>query len=149
MALGNASETALAALLFQNTAMANIGNTGGLQPSSVAGNFYIALHTANPGGAGNQSTSEAAYTGYARVAVARSSGGWTIVGNQPAVISNTAAVTFPACIGGSETETYFSIGTAASGAGQILAFGSLTASLAVSSGVTPAFAIGALQSDLS
>lgn len=149
MALGNTSETALAALLFQNTAMANVGNTGGLQPSGAAGSYYIALHTANPGPTGNQSTSEAAYTSYARVAVARSSGGWTVSGNQPAVVSNTAAVNFPACTGGGETETYFSIGTASSGAGQILVSGSLTASLAVSNGITPSFAIGALTASLS
>lgn len=149
MALGNTSETALAELLFQNSAMANVGNSGGLQPSSAAGDFYVSLHTANPGATGNQSTSEAAYTGYARVAVVRSSSGWTVSGNQPATVSNTAAVTFPAATGGNETETYFAIGTASSGSGQILCWGSLNASLAVSNGITPSFAIGALSATLS
>lgn len=149
MALGNTSETALAELIFQNVAMANVGNAGGLQPSSAAGSLYVSLHTANPGATGNQSTSEAAYTGYARVAVARSSGGWTVSGNQPAVVSNAAAVNFPACTAGTETETYFAIGTAASGAGQILCWGSLTSSLAVSNGITPSFAIGALTASIS
>lgn len=148
MALGNTSETALADLLFQNTAMANVGNTAGIQPSGVAGNYYVALHTANPGATGTQSTSEAAYTGYARVAVARTSGGWTVAGNQPVVVSNTAAITFPACTAGSETETYFSIGTAASGTGQILVWGALTASLTVSNGITPSFAIGQLTASI-
>ena len=40
--------------------------------------MYLALHTADPGELGNsQSTSEIAYTGYARVAIARSSSGFT------------------------------------------------------------------------
>lgn len=149
MSLGNASETALAELIFQNIAMANIGNAGGLQPSSAAGSLYIALHTANPGATGNQSTSEAAYGSYARVAVARSSSGWVVTGNQPAIVSNAALVSFPQCSGGSETETYFSIGTASTGSGQILAWGSLDASLIMSSGVTPSFAIGALSASVS
>ena len=142
MALGATFETALLNLIFQNTAAANIGNAGGLQPSSAAGSFYIALHTANPTASGNQTSSEAAYTGYARVAVNRTSGGWTVSG---ANYSNAAAVTFPACTGGSETETYFSIGTASSGTGEIVLFGALTSSLAVSNGITPSFATGQLS----
>lgn len=144
-ALGNTSQTALVTLLFQNTAMANVGNVGGLQPSSAAGSFYISLHTANPGTTGTQTTSEAAYTSYARVAIARSSGGWTVTGNQPCIAENAAACTFPAATGGSETETYFGIGTASSGTGQLLISAALSSSLAVSSGITPSFAINALQ----
>ena len=144
-ALANTSQTALVTLLFQNTAMANIGNSGGLQPSGAAGSFFLSLHTANPGTTGTQTTSEAAYTSYARVAVARSSGGWTVTGNQPCIAENAAAATFPAATGGTETETYFGIGTATSGAGQLLIFSALTSSLSVSSGITPSFAINAAQ----
>jgi hypothetical protein len=148
MPASNAFQADLAALLFQNTAIANIGNAGGLQPSSAAGSFYIALHTASPGAGGTQATNEAAYPGYVRVAVARSSAGFTISSASPTDIVNTAAVTFPACTGGTETETYFSIGYQSSGATKILAFGALTASLAVSNGITPAFAIGQLIATL-
>jgi hypothetical protein len=147
-ALGNTSQTALMTLLLQNTAMANIGNAGGLQPSTVAGSVYISLHTADPGVTGSQTTSEAAYTSYARVAVARSSGGWTITGNQPCIGENAAATTFPAATGGSETETYVMFGTASSGAGQQIIRQALASSLAVSSGITPSFAINALQLQL-
>jgi hypothetical protein len=143
-ALSNTSQTALVILLFQNTAMANVGNTAGLQPSSVAGSFYIALHTADPGVTGTQTTSEAAYTSYTRVAIARSSGGWTVTGNQPCIAENAGAATFPTATGGTETETYFSIGTATSGTGQVLIRAPLSSSLAVSSGITPSFAINAL-----
>ena len=144
MALSNASQTALLDLIFANTAWANVGDSAGLPGSTTAGDLYVALHTADPGAAGNQSTSEAAYTGYARVAVSRASGSWTVSGSSPTSISNAAAVTFPACTGGTETETYFSIGLEASGATPILVSGALTASLAVSSGITPSFAIGAM-----
>lgn len=105
-------------------------------------NLYVSLHTASPGAGGDQTTNEAAYTSYARVAVARTTGGWSISGE---TISNVAAINFPACTGGSETETYVGVGTLASGAGVLLWFGALTASLAVSNGITPSFAIGALQ----
>lgn len=142
MSLSTAAATGLLQLILQNVAMANVGNTGGLQPSSAAGSLYIALHTASPAVGGNQSTNEAAYTSYARVAVVRSSSGWTVSGN---AYSNAAAINFPACTGGSETETYFSVGTAASGTGEVLLFGALTSSLAVSSGITPSFAIGQLS----
>ena len=103
--------------------------------------LYVSLHTADPGEAGSQTTSEAAYTSYARVAVARSGSGFTVSGNS---VSNAAAVTFPACTGSSATCTYFGVGTDSSGAGTLLTSGALTASLAVSTGITPSFAIGQL-----
>lgn len=71
MSMSNGAETALLTILFKNTAWANVGDASGLQPSAVAGSFYIRLHTADPGEAGTGDTSEAAYTGYAPVAVAR------------------------------------------------------------------------------
>lgn len=144
-ALGNTSQTALVDLIFQNTAMANIGTVAGLQPSSSAGSLFISLHTADPAVTGTQTTSEAAYTSYARVAIARTSGGWTVTGNQPCIAENAAACTFPAATGGSETETFFMIGTLTSGAGQQVIRAALSSSLAVSTGITPSFAINALQ----
>lgn len=141
MSLSNASETALLSLLFNNTAWAGIGDAGGLQPSAVAGNLFIALHTADPGETGNQSTSEAAYTGYARVSVARSAGGFTVAGNQ---VSNTATVQFGECTAGSATVTFFSVGVATSGSTAILYRGALSASRAISAGITPLFNSGAL-----
>jgi hypothetical protein len=134
--------------VFQNIAMANVGNAGGLQPSTVAGSLLVALLTADPGAAGTQSKSEAAYTSYARVAVARSSGGWTVTGSSPTTVENAAAVSFPAATGGSETETWFSVGSQSAGATEILWAGPLTSSLAVSNGITPSFAINALTCTL-
>lgn len=141
MSLSNASETALLALLFSNTAWAGIGDASGLQPSAVAGSFFVALHTADPDETGNQSTSEAAYVGYARVAVARSGSGFTVSGNQ---VSNAATVQFDECTAGSATVTHFSVGVAASGSTAILYRGVLSASRAISAGITPLFNAGAL-----
>ena len=145
MSATNAFETALLTLYFNNTDHANVGDAAGLQNSVGAGSFYVSLHTADPGEAGSQTTSEATYTSYARVAVARSAAGWTIAA---ANVSNAAAVTFPAATGGSNTITYFGIGSDSSGAGNLFFSGALTASLVVSSGITPSFAIGELDVNL-
>lgn len=142
MSATNAFETALLTLLFNNTNAANVGDATGLRGSTTAGVFYISLHTADPGETGTQTTSEATYTSYARVSVARTSGGWTIAGN---AVTNAAAINFPAATGGSSTVTHFGIGTDTSGTGNLLFKGALSASLAVSNGITPSFAIGALS----
>lgn len=133
-------------LIFNNVAAANVGDASGLQPSATTGDLYIALHTADPTSSGNQSSNEAAYTGYARVVVARTSSGWTVSGLS---VTNTGSVTFGACTAGSETETHFSIGTASTGTGEILLYGALTSSVAVSSGITPSFSAGNLSASVS
>ncbi len=102
----------------------------------------MALHTADPGEAGTQTTSEADYTGYARVAVTRNGAGWSVTGN---TASNAAEVTFPECTGGANTITHVSVGLASSGASQILYKGALTAPLEVSNLITPRFPVGTLQ----
>jgi len=145
MSMTNAAETALLNLYFTNTDHANVGDAAGLQNSATAGSFYISLHTGDPGEAGNQTTSEATYTSYARVAVARSGAGWTVSGNNA---SNAAAINFPACTGGTNTITHFGIGSDLSGTGNLFFKGALSASLAVSSGITPSFAIGELDVNL-
>jgi hypothetical protein len=141
MSASNAFETAVLTLYFNNTNHANVGDATGVRGATTAGVFYVGLHTADPGEAGTQSTSEATYTGYARVSVARSGAGFTISGNS---VSNAAAVGFGACTAGSNTITHFSVGSDSTGAGNLFFSGALTASLAVSAGITPSFAIAAL-----
>jgi len=141
MSASNAFETNLLLLILNNTNIANIGDATGLRGSSAAGSVYVALHTADPGEAGAQNTSEATYTGYARVAVARSAAGWTVASG---AFSNFAAITFGACSAGSNTITHFSIGSSSSGAGDLLLSGALSASLAVTTGITPVFNAGQL-----
>lgn len=146
MSMSNDMENNLLKLLFQNTTWANIGDAGGLGASATAGNFYVGLHTADPGEGGTQATSQAAYGNYARVAVARSSGGWTVTNN---VADNTAAITFAQSSNGPETETYAAIGRdSGTGAGMLLLSGVITSpasGLVVNAGITPEFAIGALD----
>jgi len=98
---------------------------------------YVGLYTAAPTDAGGGT--EAAYTGYARVTTSGSD--WTAASGTSG--SNAAAITFPACTAGSSTVTHFGIFDAST-SGNLLAWGALGASLAVSAGITPAFAIGAL-----
>lgn len=145
MSATNTFETALLQHIFQNADIANIGDATGLRGSTTAGVFYISLHTADPGEAGSQNTNEAAYTSYARISIARSVAGFTVSGNN---VSNAAAATFPTATGGSENLTHFGIGVSSSGAGTLLLKGALDATLAVSNGIAPSFAIGELDVDV-
>lgn len=131
MSKSNAFENDLLELIFNATAIPNLADNAASSPLT---NLYVSLHTADPGEAGNQSTSEATYTSYARVAVARTSGGWTVTNNS---VSPVANIDFPAATGGSETITYFGVGSASSGTGVLYYSGTVTPNIVVSSGVTP------------
>ena len=131
MSKGDTFENDWLKLIFQATAIANIADNAATSPLT---NLYVSLHTADPADAGNQTTNETAYTSYARVAVARTSGGWTVTGNS---VSPTANIDFPACTGGTATITHFGIGTASSGTGKLLYSGTVSPNISVSSGVTP------------
>lgn len=131
MGKGTAFSSSLLALIFNATTIANVAQNASSSPLT---NLYVALHTADPTSGGNQASSEASYTGYARVAVARSSGGWTVTSNS---VSPAATVSFPACTGGTNTITNFSIGSASSGAGEIFYTGTVTPNISVANGVTP------------
>lgn len=144
MAWTSAFEDEIFKLIFNNTAAANIGDAGGLQPSSSAGNIYVSLHTADPGKSGSQNTSAPTYTGYAYVAVARSSAGWTVSGTAPKQVANTAAVIFPVATAGTDVITHVGIGSASSGAGHLYLSFALAAPLTVVTNVVPTFSIGAL-----
>lgn len=138
MSKTNTFETDILELLFNNTTLANVGDATGIEGGTV-GSLYVSLWVGDPTdtGAGG---AEASYTGYAREAVARTSGGWTVASG---VASNTAAITFGACTVGSDTVTHFAIHTAVTG-GDMLYNGSLTSQLAITVGITPEIAIGDL-----
>jgi hypothetical protein len=135
---------------YWNDDHANIGDASGLQNSAAAGNVWIALYTADPGESGTAVTNEATYGGYARVAVARSSAQWTytLVGGTTPTMSNTNAVTYAPCTSGSNTITHAGIVTSTSGAGDLLWYGQLAASRAISTGITPEFAAGTITPTL-
>lgn len=130
MSKSNATETDLLAKIFTATAL----------PWDAATDLEIHLHTADPGEAGLTTTSEATYTSYAAVTVSRSGSGWTVTGN---TCTNDNLIQFPQCTGGTNTITHVSVAPASST--QILYSGALNSSLAVSNGIQPQFAVGALS----
>lgn len=131
MSKSNTFESDVLKLIFNATAIANIADNAASSPLT---NLSVALHTADPGEAGTQTTSEAAYTSYARVSVARTSGGWTETSGS---VSPVATIAFPAGSGGSGTVTHFSVGPTGGGATKILYSGTVTANIVTGSGITP------------
>jgi len=131
MSKGNTYENDPLKLIFNGTPIAGLADNAA---SGALTNLYVALHTADPGEAGDQTTSEATYPGYARVDVVRSDAGWTVTDNS---VSPVERIEFGAATAGGETITHFSVGTAATGTGKILYSGSVAPTIAVSSGVTP------------
>jgi hypothetical protein len=130
MSKGNTCENSILALIFNATAFADIAEN---DASSPATNLTVALHTADPGEAGTQLTNETAYTGYARVNVARTSGGWTVTGNS---VSPTANIDFAECTGSPGAAiTHFSVGTGVSNL--LLYSGTVTPNITMASGVIP------------
>ena len=131
MSKSDSFENSLLKLIFNATAIANLADNAGTSPLT---NLYVSLHTADPGETGNQTTSETSYTSYARVAVARGTGGWTVTANS---VSPVANIDFPAATGGSGTITHFGVGSASSGTGVLYYSGTVTPNITVTSGVTP------------
>ena len=139
MSKTNAWETGLLQLLFTNTNFANVGDATGLRGSTTAGSLFVSLHTADPGEAGTQATSEATYTGYARVSVPRNGSSWVVTGNS---VSPAATISFPTATGGTNTITHFGVGLASTGANVLLYKFPVSPTIAVSSGVTPRLTTG-------
>lgn len=135
---GDTFELDVLKLIFNGTTISNIAQNANTSPLT---NLYVALHTADPTEAGDQTSSEIAYTNYARAAVSRDTGGWTA--NNPT--TNVAAINFPQCGANGANATHVSIGVAANGASKIIAGGALTAPLTISNGVTPSFSISGLS----
>jgi hypothetical protein len=117
--------------ILNATPIANLLDNAATAPLT---NLYVALHSADPGAGGTQSTNEIAYTGYARVAVLRTSGGWIVTSTS---VSPAATVSFPAGTAGTGTATFWSVGVAASGATKILYSGPVSPSIACGAGITP------------
>lgn len=131
MSFSDSTEQAIMALIYNATAWANYADNAATTPQTQVS---VALHTADPGEAGTQSTSEIAYTSYARVNVNRNSGGWSVTGG---VVSPVATISFPAGTGGSGTASFFTTGKTGGGASAVLNRGTVSPSIVTGSGVTP------------
>jgi len=130
MSMSNTTENAVLKAVLQGT-----------DPSWRAGaTQYLALFTADPGEAGSVSA-EAAYTGYARVALTKSSA-WTDGGS---TFTNAALIQFGACTALSAAITHFAVVDTSSGAVGMLVSGALSATLTVSQGIQPQFSAGAIS----
>jgi hypothetical protein len=114
MSKGNTFETELLGLIFNADPIAGLAED---DTSSPVTSLYVSLHATWPGEAGTQTTGEVSYGSYARVAVARDSGGWTITGNS---VSPTVAIEFQQCVSSTATANFFAVGTDVSGTGKLL-----------------------------
>lgn len=143
MSATNSLETGLLGLIFNGDTIANIADNTATSPAT---SFWISLHTADPGEAGNQSTSETTYGGYSRQEVTRNSSGFTVSGNE---VSNASAIQPGLCtsLGSAQTLTHFGIGLSETGTGTLLFTGALTASIPMQENFAPYFPAGTLTTD--
>jgi hypothetical protein len=115
MAKTTAYSGSLLGLYLNATPIGSVADNTATTPLT---NTYVSLHTGDPGVAGNQSTNEVSYTGYARVAVARSNGSpqYTITNNQAV---NLALISFAKATGVADNSTalFWGVGDASSGNG--------------------------------
>lgn len=130
MSKGDTFENDFLKLIFNATAIADLADNDATTPATT---LTVALHTADPGEAGTQLTNETAYTGYARVAVARTTGGWTVTGNS---VSPVANIDFGSCTAAPGAAiTHFSVGTGV--ANKLLYSGTVTPNITMATGVIP------------
>lgn len=130
MSKGDTTENNILKLIFNATTWDDVAENDTTGPTA---NLTVALHTGDPGEAGTQLTSETAYTGYARVSVARTAGGWTVTGNS---VSPAANIDFGECtaVPGAAL-THFSVGTGV--ANMLLYSGTLTPNVTMAVSVIP------------
>lgn len=137
MSATNAFETAIRTYIMEGVSDAT------WTALAAATNFYISLHTASPGETGDQTSNEAAYTGYARVAVARGSSAWTTASGAS---TNDATITFGQCTASPGSDiTHVGIGLSSTGAGTLLESHALDDAIVMQVGAVPAFAATALS----
>jgi hypothetical protein len=109
-------------------------------------NLYLALHTGSVTVGGDQTTNEVAYTGYARIPVARNaSGGFSAAASGAS--ANNALLQFGNPTNGSFpiVITHVSLGENSVGSGTVIAFGALSPSLTINLNNQPQFAISTLN----
>lgn len=130
MPKSTAFSSGMLGLVFNATAIANLAQNNATSPAT---SLTVALHTADPGVGGTQATNECNYTGYARVSLTRTSGGWAITGASTSPVAN---IDFGSKTAGTDqTATHFSVGTGTSNA--MLYAGTITPNIAIANGVTP------------
>lgn len=136
MSKSNTFENDWLKLIFNAVAIPLIADNAATTPLT---GLFVSLHTADPGEAGDQTTSETAYTGYLRVAVARTTAGWTVTANS---VSPASEVLFGPCTalpGGNIT--HVCVGTAATGPGSVLYRATMTPNISMAVTVAPRISV--------
>jgi hypothetical protein len=119
-------------LIFHGTPIPNIADNALTSPLTQ---YFLSLHTADPGVGGNQTTNECTYTGYTRLPLSRDASGTTVTDN---AVTLTSEKTFPQASAGSETATHWAVGIADSfGTGKILYVGTLSPVIPITTGTIP------------
>lgn len=134
MTKSNTYENDLLSLLLTATAIANVASSTGT--ASPITDIWASLHTADPGETGTQGSGEANYSGYTRIAVTRSTAGFTVSSGSA---SPVAAITFPeAASTTTMTLTHCAFGAAsATTGGKIFYSGTISPNISIGSGVQP------------
>lgn len=131
-----ATKAAFLRLYYQGASWSDVGDAQG---SDV---IYVSAHTSDPGPSGKQTTHEANFGGYARVAISRSPSGWKI---QNETCTNAAPLQFAECLSGNNTITHIATGKLASGPGDIAHVIELESPRSITLGAALLFGIGAIQ----
>ena len=129
------------ALLFNGTAFADLAQNDGSGPLT---NLYVSLHKTNPGTGGAQTTGEADYGAYARIAVPRDNSGTGWKTPVSGSTDNNGTIIFDECNGSTNSIGYVAIGTDLSGTGRVLYAGALSSPRTISTGIQPQFSAHAL-----
>lgn len=129
MSFNSGARTDILKLILNATTWAEMAEN---DTSSPATNITVALHTADPAG-GTQLTSETGYTGYARVNVARTAGGWTVAAGSASPVANIDFAECTAAPGGAIT--HWSVGTGT--ANYMIGSGTVTPNITMAAGVIP------------
>jgi len=134
MSTSVSSANSILDLIYLATAWADMAQNDGTAPAT---SLDVALHTAAPASSA-QTSNEATYTPYARIPVLRNLTGWDAAA--AAANANAALIQFAECTVGADTITHVSVGNN----DIIIFYGTLAAPRAVSAGIQPQFAAGAL-----
>jgi hypothetical protein len=133
MSFSNVAENAILALIFNATTWANYAVNATSSPET---NIVAALATADPGDAGTMSTSESAYTNYARQNILRTTAGFTAPsGGSTAFAAN---VDFPSSGAAGTTITFGQLGKSGGGAADVIVNGAVSPNITIGgAGVIP------------
>jgi hypothetical protein len=134
---GDTFELDLLYLIFHGTAITGLAQNN----ASPIASLYVALHSVYPEDSSTSATSELTYTSYQRVAIARSSSGWT-VNTLAGTVGPADPIVFPTNTGTTQTAVAFSVTTAVSGTSKLLYRGYINPEIVVSNGVAPTLGIG-------